>query len=129
MIVTVDPAQSVETTDTGDPAYCLLLYPLPLWEEVEQDLNKLSSTQPRVRAFKRLLLAYAEEVPLDANGRMLLPGPQRRLARLEKKIVLVGQINKFELWDEAVWYRQQDEWLSSMQRKGDGQDELDNLAY
>ena len=43
---------------------------------------------------------------MDANGRLLLSQPLRNHAKLEKKAVLIGQGNKFELWDEQLW----DQW-------------------
>ncbi|GIU23271.1 MULTISPECIES: division/cell wall cluster transcriptional repressor MraZ [unclassified Shewanella] len=85
---------------------CLLLYPIHEWEQVAAKLASLSDTQPTERAMKRLLLGYAHECELDGNGRMLLPTPLRQYANLDKRAMLVGQLNKFELWDEAAWQQQ-----------------------
>ncbi|GIU11614.1 MULTISPECIES: division/cell wall cluster transcriptional repressor MraZ [unclassified Shewanella] len=85
---------------------CLLLYPIHEWEQVAAKLASLSDTQPTERAMKRLLLGYAHECELDGNGRMLLPPPLRQYANLDKRAMLVGQLNKFELWDEAAWQQQ-----------------------
>lgn len=87
-------------------ANCLLLYPLIEWLKIEQKLLQLSDTQPTERALKRLLLGYAHEFELDVNGRILLPLPLRQYASLNKKAMLVGQLNKFELWDEENWNKQ-----------------------
>jgi MraZ protein len=51
------------------------------------------------------MLGYATDIQLDGNGRMLLPPSLRDYARLEKKLVLVGQGNKLELWGEDLWIR------------------------
>ncbi|MGL4713805.1 MAG: division/cell wall cluster transcriptional repressor MraZ [Shewanella sp.] len=88
---------------------CLLLYPIHEWELVEAKLLKLSDTDKTQRSLKRLLLGYAHEVELDGNGRILLPPPLRHYANLDKRIMLVGQLNKFELWDEQSWLQQIDE--------------------
>ncbi|MGL5285556.1 MraZ protein [Aeromonas sp. RU39B] len=93
--------QLVCTIDLCDP--CLLLYPLGEWEEVERRLRSLSSMNPAERRVQRLLLGHASECELDNNGRLLLPAPLRLHAGLDKKVMLVGQLNKFELWDEARW--------------------------
>lgn len=85
---------------------CLLLYPLNEWQKIEAKLLKLSDTNPTERALKRLLLGYAHELELDSNGRLLLPPPLRQYAGLQKKAMLVGQLNKFELWDEQAWNKQ-----------------------
>lgn len=87
-------------------AACLLLYPIHEWSKIEAKLLTLSDTQPTERALKRLLLGYAHECELDSHGRVLLPPPLRKYANLDKHIMLVGQLNKFELWDEMAWQQQ-----------------------
>ncbi len=105
---------------TIDADGCLLLYPLPVWEIIEQQLVDLPSADAASRALKRTLLGHAEECALDGSGRLLLPAPLREYAGLDKKIVLVGQGNKFELWDEATWYRQRDDWIDLQRASRDG---------
>jgi MraZ protein len=58
-----------------------------------------------------LLIGYASDIELDANGRMLLPPSLREYAGLEKKVVLVGQGKKLELWNEELWLEERDKWL------------------
>jgi len=82
---------------------CLQLYPMPEWELVEQKLSALPSMNPKVRSLKRMLLGYATECEMDGNGRILLPAKLREFACLEKSMVMIGQGNKFELWDEHSW--------------------------
>ncbi len=82
---------------------CLLIYPIHEWQQIENKLLSLSDTQPTERALKRLLLGYAHECELDNNGRLLLPLTLRKYAGLEKHTMLVGQLNKFELWDADEW--------------------------
>ena len=53
---------------------------------------------------QRLLLGYATPLELDGNGRVLLPQTLRDYAGLEKKLMLIGQGKKLELWSEAGWY-------------------------
>ena len=96
---------------TIDADRCLLLYPLSAWEEVEERLLVLSSTDRKARALKRLLLGHAEDCALDGNGRLLVPAALREFADIAKQIVLVGQGNKFEIWDQTAWYRERDEWI------------------
>ncbi len=91
----------VLTIDHSD--HCLQLYPLPEWEIVEKKLSELPSLNPQVRKLKRMLLGYATECEMDNNGRILLPAKLREFAGLEKNTVMIGQGNKFELWDEQAW--------------------------
>ncbi|MFC3120966.1 division/cell wall cluster transcriptional repressor MraZ [Agaribacter flavus] len=85
---------------------CLLLYPLPEWEEIELKLSRLSSTNPQERRLLRLLLGNASEVEMDKSGRVLIAPTLRAHADLYKPIMLVGQINKFEIWQAETWQKQ-----------------------
>ncbi|PWC15700.1 cell division/cell wall cluster transcriptional repressor MraZ [Brenneria roseae subsp. americana] len=96
--------QMVCTIDLHQP--CLLLYPLPAWEIIEQKLSRLSSMNPAERRVQRLLLGHASECQMDNAGRLLLANTLRQHAGLKKEVMLVGQFNKFELWDEQTWYQQ-----------------------
>jgi MraZ protein len=52
---------------------------------------------------QRLLVGHADDVQVDGAGRILVPPALRQYAALEKRVVLVGQGKKFELWDETKW--------------------------
>jgi MraZ protein len=88
---------------TADPSKCLLLYPQPVWEPIEQKLNALSSFNAQTRSLQRLLIGNASDVEMDGAGRILVPPPLRQFAGLSKDVVLVGQGSKFELWDDEKW--------------------------
>ena len=83
---------------------CLLLYPLAEWEEIEEKLKRLSSFNPQERRVQRVLLGNAAECDMDKSGRILLPAHLRQHAGLSKGIRLIGQLNKFEIWDETSWH-------------------------
>jgi MraZ protein len=74
----------------------------------------------RVKRLQRLLIGHATECEMDTQGRVLISEPLRIFASLEKRVVLVGQGNKFEIWDEDTWNRSRDEWLE--------EDNLDDLS-
>jgi MraZ protein len=88
---------------TADPSKCLLVYPQPVWEPIEQKLNSLSSFNAQTRSLQRLLIGNASDVEMDGAGRILVPPPLRQFANLSKDVVLVGQGSKFELWDDEKW--------------------------
>lgn len=96
---------------TVDSDRCLLLYPEPNWVEIERKLQQLPSFNPKARKLQRLYIGHAHEVEMDAQGRLLVPPELRRFASLDKRVALVGQGNKFELWDEETWSARCDEWL------------------
>lgn len=113
---------------TVDRDHCLLLYPLPEWEEIERKLVKLPSFNAQARRLQRLLIGHATEVELDGNGRILLPPPLREFAGMDKAVVMIGQGNKFEIWDEAKWNTRRAEWLSASEGDGELPDELGSLS-
>ncbi len=100
----------VVTIDTDER--CLLLYPLPEWENIERKLDALPSFNAQARRVQRLLMGHATDSDMDNNGRLLLPPPLRQYAGLDKHVVLIGQGKKFELWDAAVWNERRDDWLA-----------------
>lgn len=103
MVVTVNNTQEK----------CLWLYPLDQWEIVEQKVAALSSFDPNHQKLKRFLLGYASDVALDKSGRILLSCPLREFAGLDKEIMLVGQSNKFEIWDQSLWNVGCGRWLEA----------------
>ncbi len=109
---------------TVDRDGCLLLYPQPEWERIEQSLMARPNMTPGVRNLQRLLIGHATECDLDGSGRLLLPPPLRQYAGLDKRVVLLGQGNKFEIWDEATWEQRREVLF------GDGVDEeaLESIA-
>ncbi len=113
---------------TIDRDHCLLLYPLPDWEEIERKLVRLPSFNNQARRLQRLLIGHATECEIDGSGRILLPPPLREFAALEKNVVLIGQGNKFEIWSEDSWTTRRTEWLSAVDDPGDMSSEMESLS-
>jgi mraZ protein len=82
---------------------CLFVYPSEEWKEFEEKIKVLPLTNKKVREFKRFMLGSAVEGALDKQGRVLLPPSLREFAELEKEVVLVGVLDKVEIWDKAKW--------------------------
>jgi len=112
---------------TLDRDHCLLIYPLPDWEEIERKLVRLPSLQKRTREMQRIMLGYATEVDVDGAGRILLSRELREVAGLERTAMLIGQGHKFELWDEERWNAIRDNWLNA-DDDGDLPPELESLS-
>lgn len=98
---------------TVDRDHCLLIYPLPEWEDIERKLARLPNLDKQTRRLQRLLIGHATECEMDGHNRILLPPPLREFAALDKRVVLIGQGNKFELWDEQAWQERRDKWLAA----------------
>ena len=118
--------QVVVTIDTQ--VACLVIYPLPEWERIEQEIQNLPALKPAVKRFQRLVLGYATDLELDGSGRLLLPQSLRDYAQLEKSVVLVGQGKKLELWSESLWLAERDQALRDSGPEAELPDELMSLT-
>lgn len=90
----------------------LWLYPLPEWELIEEKLAGLSDFDKQSRRAKQMMRGYATDCQLDTHGRILIPAELRDYAWLDKQAVILGQGNKFEIWNRASWEEQRDLWLN-----------------
>jgi len=107
---------------------CLLLYPLADWEVIESQVNALpNSTSRQAWRLQHLLVGYATVLDLDEANRLLLPAMHRDHAELDKRLILVGQGQKFEIWSEARWTSMTEAYLNESVDE-DGSVELINLS-
>ncbi len=112
---------------TVDKDHCLLIYPLPDWEEIERKLVRLPSLHKRTREMQRIMVGYATEIDMDSHGRILVSRELRDFAGLERQAMLIGQGHRFELWDEERWNERRDAWLNT-DDDGDLPPELESLS-
>ena len=117
--------QLIVTIDAVDP--CLCVYPLPEWELIEAQLRDLPSLREETRRLQRLLIGNAVDIELDGSGRFLVPPRLRAHAGLDKHAMLVGQLNKFQLWNEDAWNALADADLAAIKQPGALPDDLRDL--
>ena len=98
---------------TIDLDYCLLLYPLPSWLKIEQQIMKLPALNTTSRKLQRLLVGHATDIEMDKSGRLLIPYELREFSMIKKEAMLIGQGNRFELWDYLRWTKLREKWLKS----------------
>ena len=96
---------------TIDQDHCLLLYPLKFWKSIEKKIMKLPTLNSTSRRLQRLMVGHAAELEIDSSGRILIPKELREFAKLTKKAMLVGQGNKFEIWNYDDWNVGREKWL------------------
>lgn len=107
----------------------LWLYPLPEWELIEAKLAQLSDFDRQGRRAKQMMRGHATDCPLDGQGRILIPQQLREYANLGKQAVILGQGNKFEIWDEQAWKGMRDGWLKEIGKdNGEPSDALKILS-
>ena len=127
-LVGQEGASLVVTIDTEET--CLLLYPTKQWQVIEDSLQRLPSFNAAARRIQRLLIGHATDVELDSNGRLLLPPLLRDYAHLDKRVVMIGQGNKFEMWDETLWQTRREQWLEDEASGTDGlPDEMKTFSW
>ena len=93
---------------------CLVIYPSPEWRRIEQQLQALPALDPKAQAISRLLIGHASECEMDNQGRILVPPTLREVAALDRRVRMIGQVNKFELWDEDHWSARRNELLDQV---------------
>lgn len=93
---------------SAHPHGCLLVYPEPVWAPIRDEVLAHSSLDEFAARIRRLFVGHAEPETLDSAGRLLVPPELRELAKLEKKVRLVGLGDHFELWSDARWVAQQE---------------------
>ena len=98
---------------TIDQDHCLLLYPLKFWKSIEKKIMALPTLNSTSRKLQRLMVGHAAEIEIDSNGRILIPKELREFAKLTKQAMLVGQGNKFEIWNYDDWNVSREKWLTT----------------
>jgi MraZ protein len=109
----------VITIDTEEK--CLLLYPSGKWAKIQSKINELPSFNKNARRIQRLLVGHAEDIDVDSSGRILISKPLREYASLVKKIILIGQGDKFEIWDQNLWNQNVDKWRDEVTSNDDAE--------
>lgn len=117
LFVTIDPFDK-----------CLTLHTKPEWDLVQEKIVNLPSYSKAGRMLRRTVLGHAAEVDMDSGGRILLAGPLRDFALIEKRVVLLGQGNKFEIWSEALWLQTREAYIGSAEEDEQVLEELNGLS-
>lgn len=82
---------------------CLAIYPMATFEEMTKSISAAPTSVKQVRDFQRMLAAGASDETPDKQGRITIPQQLRSYAGLQSSVVVVGAINRVEVWDVAAW--------------------------
>ncbi len=82
---------------------CLFVYSQKEWKNFEEKLRAFPLTNKDARALMRFFLAGAMECEIDKQGRFLITSNLREFAGLEKEVIIVGVLNKIEIWSKDKW--------------------------
>jgi MraZ protein len=78
-------------------------YPRGTWLSLEKQVMALPAFSKKARALSRVLASRAHDSKLDAQGRVLVPPALRRLAGLDRDVVVIGAMDRFEIWPSDRW--------------------------
>lgn len=81
----------------------LLLFPYTVWNKYVERLLQLPYSNIEVRNRIRVLTSRAEEVPIDGQGRIMLPRPLLEFAGIKKEVLFIGMLDKIELWNPEIY--------------------------
>jgi len=82
---------------------CVVAYSVDEWEKLEDSIRQMPTFSNVVKEYKRLFISSAQDCPIDSQGRILVPPELRDRAGLKEKILFVGMIECFELWDRKAY--------------------------
>ena len=82
---------------------CISLYPLDIWAKLEQVIGEKNPFDRQARAFTRRIMMWAEEVKLDAQGRVGLPKALIDYAGIGERVLIIGAYDRIEIWDPQVF--------------------------
>lgn len=91
----------------------LWLQPEQTWERVRDEVMSLSTFNASHRSLQRRLVGSATAIEPDGNGRILIPPSLRQVAGLDKRVLMLGMGNRFEIWDEDTLNSQRTEEVSN----------------
>jgi len=83
--------------------HCLFVFTPREWNLLVTKLKEQPMTKGKSRDFMRLFLAGACEVECDKQGRIMIQQSLIKWAGIKKDVVVVGVLNRFEIWDEESW--------------------------
>ena len=86
------------TSTDGDYAR---IYPMKVWNSIEEKLAKLSTNNSTKRKFLTRTSYYGQVVELDGQGRLLIPGVLREAAQMKGDVDVIGQLTYVEVWNHA----------------------------
>jgi len=82
---------------------CLYVYPLEEWNKLQEQVRTKPRSDEAIRFFLRRVIASAIEIEMDKQSRVLIPAALREDANINTNVVVVGQLERIELWDRNEW--------------------------
>lgn len=90
------------TSVLGDSA---LIYPLPVWEEIEARLAAMPSTDRVRQRFLERTSYFGQQLRLDGQGRLVVPAILRESAAIAGEVVVSGSLDHLVVWNRERFVR------------------------
>ncbi len=103
---------------------CLFIYPGREWAAFEEKLKGLPLTNKNARTLSRFFLGSAVDGGLDKQGRVLISPALRSFAGLDKDVILVGVLDRIEIWSRERWQERNAEVEKDMDAVAEQMEEL-----
>ena len=100
--------------------HCIYVYPEEAFTHIVNQLETLPFTKKDARGFTRFFMSGATAAELDKQGRVLIPTPLANYAMLDKEVVIVGAMDRLEIWDKQQWQAFMDSAVTSMSDIAEG---------
>ncbi len=101
-----DELDSVVVVSKGIGEKCLYVFAQSEWKKLEEKIGSFPISDAKARVVTRFFAGGASECEIDKQGRIMVPSYLREYAFLEKDVVLIGAVNRIEIWDAEMWHKQ-----------------------
>ena len=81
----------------------VLLYPLSVWEEIEQSIEKIKVRSPEIEEYISRTSYWGNEGEVDTRGRVLIPPELRKSGQLDGDVRIFGEIDHMVVWNEDLY--------------------------
>ena len=105
---------------------CLLVYPLDEWDKVKSGLIRFNQFNTDQRNFIRQFLNYVNECELDSQNRIVIPPQLIEFAKIKKEVVVLGLLDKMEIWDPEIKQRYENSMTNSYEEIAEKVSEIIN---
>ncbi len=99
----IPEAQSTIVFTRGFEAENIYAYPLNEWQRLTKKLRTLNPLEKKTRDFIRLFVGVAHIATMDSQGRVMIPERILKMGKIEKDLLLIGSLTKFEIWNPKVY--------------------------
>jgi len=81
----------------------VLIYPLKVWEEIEQAIEKIKIRAPEIQEYISRTSYWGNESEVDSRGRVLIPPELRKSGQLDGNLRIFGEIDHMVIWNEELY--------------------------